>query len=205
MTTAHALLAEGMLVFTGLGTACCWWAEKVRTLGGLRDRIVLLGRGRRSFPKPALPTRATWWMVLMTLAMADLAQGEGGAVPGVLWGLILILAAPVSIGLERMLNGAQLRDGMALHRSLCMIAMGVCMLFLHCGPVAPQPASHHGGAGTAMVIPVLVVLGAYAAYSLRCGIQLAHGARRDSRGYAQGGEMACGAVALLCMLAMSGH
>ena len=116
-------------------------------------------------------------MALMLVAMADTTVGPG-IVPGVVWGLLLLLTSPLPL----VLLPKDRRGGMEMHRSLSMVAMFA--LLVTTLPSAPASSIHqaHGHSGVGGANPVLAVALAAAviAYSV---FLTARTLRRNGRGY----------------------
>ncbi|MGO4584485.1 hypothetical protein AB4Z38_11435 [Arthrobacter sp. 2RAF6] len=117
-------------------------------------------------------------MALMLVAMADTTVGPG-MVPGVVWGLLLLLTSPLPL----MLLPKDRRGGMEIHRSLSMVAM-FALLVTTLPSAASSSSVHaaHGHSGLGGANPVLAVALAAAviAYSI---VLAARTLRRTGRGH----------------------
>ena len=142
----HGMLTTIMLTSSMLGL-CCTLAKRRRS-------------GR---------TVAVASMALMLVAMADVSIPAIDLLPDVGWLLLLLLAAPPTVGLARRARMPSLHSRaqtqMRLHRAMTLVAMAAIMLIggSHMGmggePVAA--GHHHGGGGTAQVL-LLFLVGALA-------------------------------------------
>jgi|GEM_PF-1589680 len=129
----HTFLSAVMLACCGIGILC--------PLGH-----AIAGRGG------VLRNAGQWGpMALMLAAMADTSLGPG-LVPGVAWGLLLLLAAPLPLVLRR----REHRDGMEFHRALSVL--GMFALLVTGLQVVPGGVPHgHAHPGTAGFTPFLAV------------------------------------------------
>ncbi|WP_442545926.1 hypothetical protein ACSBOX_10535 [Arthrobacter sp. KN11-1C] len=120
-------------------------------------------------------------MALMLVAMADTTVGPG-ILPGVVWGLLLLLTSPLPL----MLLPKDRRGGMEIHRSLSMVAMFA--VFVTTLPAAPSSSVHpsHAHSGLGGVNPALAVVLAAAviAYSIVLASQSLSGKGRGHRRHA---------------------
>ncbi|MGM7778482.1 hypothetical protein ACSVHC_21055 [Arthrobacter sp. KNU-44] len=102
-------------------------------------------------------------MALMLVAMADTTFGPG-IVPGVVWGLLLLLTSPLPL----VLLPKHRRGGMEIHRSLSIVAMFA--IFVTTLPSAPSGSIHpthaHSGPGGANPALAVVLAAAVIAYSV---------------------------------------
>ncbi|MGO4858748.1 hypothetical protein [Arthrobacter sp. 2MCAF14] len=117
-------------------------------------------------------------MALMLVAMADTTVGPG-IVPGVVWGLLLLLTSPLPL----MLLPKDRRGGMEIHRSLSMVAM-FALLVTTLPSAASSSSVHptHGHSGLGGANPALAV--ALAAAVIAYSIVLAtRTLRRTGRGH----------------------
>jgi hypothetical protein len=120
-------------------------------------------------------------MALMLVAMADTTVGPG-LLPGVVWGLLLLLTSPLPL----VLLPKDRRGGMEIHRSLSIVAMFA--VFITTLPTAPSSSAHqtHAHSGLAGANPVLAVglAAAVIAYSIvlaaRSVSRKEHGHRRHA-------------------------
>ncbi|MFH5877445.1 hypothetical protein [Arthrobacter sp. NA-172] len=116
-------------------------------------------------------------MALMLVAMADSTVGPG-LVPGVVWGLLLLLTSPVPL----VLLPKDRRGGMEIHRSLSMVAMFAILVTTL--PSAPSTSIHqthaHSGLGGANPVLAIALAAAVIAYSLALAAQTL---RRTDRGH----------------------
>jgi hypothetical protein len=102
------------------------------------------------------PVAAIAGMAVMLVAMVDISVGWVGFLPDVVWGLILLPAAPLLLaGQNFFVRTAQTRFD--THRSMSMIAMAALILVGgHGDHAAPITVHAHGGVG---FLPVLVGTG----------------------------------------------
>ncbi|MEW1822093.1 hypothetical protein AB0323_15120 [Arthrobacter sp. NPDC080031] len=116
-------------------------------------------------------------MALMLVAMADTTVGPG-IVPGVVWGLLLLLTAPLPL----MLLPKDRRGGMEIHRSLSMVAMFALLVTTLPSPSSSSVHQTHAHSGLGGANPVLAVALAAAviAYSI---VLAARTLRRNGRGH----------------------
>ncbi len=144
----HTILSAVMLACCGVGILC-------PLCDGLTGRDGLRGGVLRNIGQ--------WGpMALMLAAMADTSLGTG-LVPGVAWGLFLLLAAPLPLLLRR----REHRNGMELHRAFSVL--GMFALLVTGLQVAPGGVPHgHAHPGTAGFTPFLAVAlaAAIAGYSV---------------------------------------
>ncbi|WP_284752261.1 hypothetical protein [Arthrobacter sp. efr-133-R2A-120] len=102
-------------------------------------------------------------MALMLVAMADTTVGPG-IVPGVVWGLLLLLTSPLPL----VLLPKDRRGGMEIHRSLSMVAMFAILVTTL--PTAPSSSAHqthaHSGLGGANPVLAVALAAAVIAYSI---------------------------------------
>ncbi|UKA64676.1 hypothetical protein [Arthrobacter sp. FW306-04-A] len=116
-------------------------------------------------------------MALMLVAMADTTVGPG-IVPGVVWGLLLLLTSPLPL----VLLPKDRRDGMEIHRSLSILSMFAILVTTL--PTASSSSIHqtHAHSGLGGVNPILAVALAAAviAYSI---VLAARALRRNGRGH----------------------
>ncbi|WP_345450786.1 hypothetical protein [Arthrobacter gyeryongensis] len=116
-------------------------------------------------------------MALMLVAMADTTVGPG-IVPGVVWGLLLLLTSPLPL----VLLPRERRGGMEIHRSLSMVAMFA--IFVTTLPSAPSSSIHpthaHSGPGGANPVLAVALAAGVIAYSV---VLAARTLRRNSRGH----------------------
>lgn len=107
-------------------------------------------------------------MALMLVAMTDTTVGPG-IVPGVVWGLLLLLTAPLPL----VLLPKDRRGGMEIHRSLSMVAM--CAILVTTLPTAPSSSIHqthaHSGLGGANPVLAIALAAAVIAYSIALAAQ----------------------------------
>ena len=116
-------------------------------------------------------------MALMLVAMADTTVGPG-IVPGVVWGLLLLLTSPLPL----MLLSKDRRGGMEIHRSLSMVAMFA--LLVTTLPPASSSSVHqthaHSGLGGANPVLAVALAAAVIAYSIFLAVRTL---RRNGRGH----------------------
>lgn len=100
-------------------------------------------------------------MALMLVAMADTTVGPG-IIPGVVWGLLLLLTSPLPL----VLLPKDRRGGMEIHRSLSMVAMFAILVTTL--PTASSGSLHQahahsglGGANPALAVALAVAVIAY--------------------------------------------
>ncbi|WP_120519975.1 hypothetical protein [Arthrobacter celericrescens] len=125
-------------VLTAVMLACC----AVGVLCPLRE-----GRRRGGVLRCGVLGNFGQWgpMAVMLAAMADTTAGPG-LLPGVVWALLLLLAAPLPLVLLR----REHRSGMELHRALSVLGM-FALLVTGLQPVAGSALhsahAHQGGGG----------------------------------------------------------
>lgn len=102
-------------------------------------------------------------MALMLVAMADTTVGPG-VIPGVVWGLLLLLTSPLPL----VLLPKDRRDGMEIHRSMSILAMFAILV-----TTLPQASSgslhqthEHSGLGGANPVLAVALAVAVIAYSI---------------------------------------
>jgi hypothetical protein len=108
-------------------------------------------------------------MALMLVAMADISIPAVTLLPDVAWLLLLLLAAPPTVGMVRRTNRPSFNSSaqtlMRLHRALTLVAMAAIMLIggSHFGVGGESVVTdhNHGGGGTVQVL-VLAMFGALA-------------------------------------------
>ncbi len=107
-------------------------------------------------------------MALMLVAMADTSVGPG-ILPGVVWGLLLLLTSPLPL----MLLPTDRRGGMEIHRSLSIVAMfAVFVTTLHTAPSGSVHQTHaHAGLGGVNPALAVVLAAAVIAYSIVLAVQ----------------------------------
>ncbi|WP_426303296.1 hypothetical protein [Arthrobacter sp. R-11] len=140
----HTILSAAMLVCCGIGILCPMREAMAR--GGVLRNVSQWGP-----------------MAVMLAAMADTTVGPG-LLPGVVWGLLLLLAAPLPLVLLR----RERRNGMELHRALSVLGM-FALLVTGLQPVTTGTAPHaHAHPGTGGVTPFLAaaLAAVVAVYSL---------------------------------------
>ncbi|UKA56815.1 hypothetical protein [Arthrobacter sp. FW306-2-2C-D06B] len=115
-------------------------------------------------------------MALMLMAMVDTTVGAG-IVPGVVWGLLLLLTSPLPL----VLLPKDRRGGMEIHRSLSMVAMFA--IFVTTLSPASSSSVHqthaHSGLGGANPVLAVALAAAVIAYSI---FLAARTLRRNGRG-----------------------
>lgn len=102
-------------------------------------------------------------MALMLVAMADTTVGPG-IVPGVVWGLLLLLTSPLPL----VLLPRDRRGGMEIHRSLSIVAM-FAFLVTTLSPASPGPlhqAHTHSGLGGMNPVLAIALAATVIAYSI---------------------------------------
>lgn len=160
----HAVLTAIMLACCGIGIVCPLLE------GAGREGILRIGNIAR--------TSAQWGpMALMLAAMADTTVGPG-LLPGVVWGLLLLLAAPLPLALLP----RNRRSGMEFHRSLSLLGMFTLLVTslqpaqLHAAGQVAQAALHqghaHAGSGTPAAVLAVVLAAAAAAYSALLAVRM---------------------------------
>ena len=184
----HALLTAVMLACCAVGILCPM-SEGTPRGGVLRNGFMRNGFIRNS---------GQWGpMAVMLAAMADTTVGPG-LLPGVLWGLILLLAAPLPLVLLR----RERRNGMELHRALSVLGM-FALLVTGLQPAAQDAAPLvHAHAGTGGAAPLLAVAlaAAVAAYSLVLAVRTLRSRRLAHRVEAFSAAGALGAMLLMAAL-----
>lgn len=102
-------------------------------------------------------------MALMLVAMADTTIGPG-IIPGIMWGLLLLLTSPLPL----VLLPKDRRGGMEMHRSLSILSMfAILITSLHpASPGSPQQAHTHSGIGGVNPVLALALAVAVIAYSI---------------------------------------
>jgi hypothetical protein len=160
----HAFLTAVMLACCGVGIVC----------------PLLEGRGRGGILRSSsIAGNAAQWgpMALMLVAMVDTSVGPG-LLPGVVWGLLLLLAAPLPLAL---LPRAR-RSAMEFHRSLSLLGMFALLVTslqpeqLRAAGQGAQAAAHqlhaHAGAGSTAALLAMVLAAAAAAYSALLAVRM---------------------------------
>jgi multisubunit Na+/H+ antiporter MnhB subunit len=114
-------------------------------------------------------------MALMLIAMADTTVGPG-IVPGVVWGLLLLLTSPLPL----VLLPKDRRSGMEIHRSLSIVAMFAILVTTL--PAASSSSVHqahaHSGLGGANPVLAVALAVAVIAYSIVLTVQTVRQDRR---------------------------
>ncbi len=118
-------------------------------------------------------------MALMLVAMADTTVGPG-IIPGVVWGLLLLLTSPLPL----VLLPKDRRGGMEIHRSLSILS--VFAILVTTLPTAPSGSVHqahaHSGLGGANPVLAVALAAAVIAYSI---VLAAQTVRRNGRGHSR--------------------
>lgn len=141
-------------------------------------------------------------MALMLIAMADTTVGHG-VIPGVVWGLLLLLTSPLPL----VLLPKDRRGGMEIHRSMSILAM-FALLVTTLPPASPgslhQTHEHSGLDGANQVLAVTLAV-AVIAYSIVLALRTPpQSAGRGHRGHASASlEALSSAGALGAMILMA--
>ena len=140
-------------------------------------------------------------MALMLVAMADTTVGPG-IVPGIVWGLLLLLTSPLPL----VLLPKDRRGGMEIHRSLSIVAMFAILVTTL--PSAPSSSLHqthaHSGLGGANPVLAITLAAAVIAYSVVLAAQTLRRNNRGHRRHASGSlEAISSAGALGAMILMA--
>lgn len=141
-------------------------------------------------------------MAVMLVAMADMAFDSVHLLPGVVWGVVMLLAGPLLLAGERRRSGPG-HCGSGIHRSLSMIAMAALTIgggHTHpSGPGATADAGHaHDGHN---LLPVLLATGVAALLAYTVVLVVAdHRAHRADR---TGGRIRPRAAVESCLAAVS--
>ncbi|MFF2296146.1 hypothetical protein [Arthrobacter sp. NPDC058127] len=140
-------------------------------------------------------------MALMLVAMADTTVGPG-IVPGVVWGLLLLLTSPLPL----VLLPKDRRGGMEIHRSLSMVAMFAILVTTL--PTAPSSSAHqthaHSGLGGANPVLAVALAAAVIAYSIALAARtLGRNGRGHRRHWSASLEAISSAGALGAMILMA--
>jgi hypothetical protein len=126
-------------------------------------------------------------MAVMLVAMADMAFDAVSLLPGVVWGVLMLLAGPLLLAGPRRGSGP-VPCGFGMHRSLSMIAMAALTIAGgHGGEAVPGAAAGavghaHGSTG---LLPVLLVTGVAALLAYTVVLVVAH--HRAHRDHAPNG------------------
>lgn len=133
------------------------------------------------------PASAVVGMAVMLVAMADMAFDAVYLLPGVVWGVVLLLAGPLLL-VGRRSSAGPAHCGFGMHRSLSMIAMAALTITGGhgdgAGPgVTADPGHAHGGP---TLLPVLLAAGIAALLAYTVVLVVAH--RRADRDDARGGS-----------------
>ena len=141
-------------------------------------------------------------MAVMLVAMADMAIDSVHLLPGVVWGVVMLLAGPLLLAGERRRSGPE-HCGFGMHRSLSMIAMAALTIgggHPHAsGPGATADAGHaHDGQN---LLLVLLATGVAALLAYTVVLVVAH--HRAHRTDRTGGRILPPAGVESCLAAVS--
>lgn len=198
----HLALTTGMLVFTGTGV-CCAVAGN-RRQPGQRSWVHLSMTGNGT------DVMGVFWMLIMLVAMADIALSSVALQSDIGWALFLILAGPFSSALSARtgsrFSDASQRAQMDLHRGLSMLAMGSLIPFVHSGGEIANIAmghAHNSMSGTGQSYVILVGIAAYIAFTLWVASRLRGSPDLRHRRRSHFLEAVSSAAAVVCMAAMA--
>ncbi|AUZ88422.1 hypothetical protein CVO76_12835 [Arthrobacter agilis] len=156
------------------------------------------------------PGSAVVGMAVMLVAMADMAFDAVYLLPGVVWGVVLLLAGPLLLVGGRSTAGPA-PCGFGMHRSLSMIAMAALTITGGHADDAGRGATTHAGHahGGPTLLPVLLAAGVAALLAYTVVLVVAHrrthrdDARRGSRFLPRAGVESCLAAVSVAAMAAS--
>ncbi|MHA7280569.1 hypothetical protein ACX80H_12520 [Arthrobacter sp. MDT2-2] len=134
------------------GGGCSDGSGRLRVDVGMRRDDAHAERG-------GTPVTAVVGMAVMLVAMGDMVLDAVQLLPGVVWGLLMLLAGPLLLAGDRRASRPS-HCGFGMHRSLSMIAMAALTIAGGHGHDAVATSEHaHTGSEVLPLLPILLAVG----------------------------------------------